>query len=76
MLIVRLTAILPRVLREDVSQAQTEAAVTMVHVSEILTVRDLHAVLHPYNVQRRRACEYATLVSDERKANLSYKLEK
>jgi hypothetical protein len=66
MLIVHLTAIFPGVLREDVSQAQAEAAVAMVHVSEILTVWNLHALLHPYNVQRRRACEYAAFVSDER----------
>jgi hypothetical protein len=63
MLIVGLTAIFPRVLREGVCQAQTEATVAMVHVSEILTVRNLHAVLHPYDVQRRRACEYVTVVN-------------
>lgn len=70
MLTVRLTAILAGVLREDISQAQTEAAVAMVHVSKILTVWDLHAVLHPYNVQRRRPCEYVALVSDGSESEL------
>jgi hypothetical protein len=42
----------------------------MVHVSEILTVWNLHAVLYPYNVQRRRACEHAALVSDESESEL------
>jgi hypothetical protein len=56
MFVVRFTAVFPGVLREDVGQAQTEAAVTMVHVPEVLTVRYLHAVLHPNNVQGWGTC--------------------
>ena len=59
MFVERLTAVLPGVLREDVSQAQTKAAVTAIHVPEVLTVRDFHAVLHPHNVQWRRSCARA-----------------
>jgi hypothetical protein len=59
MFVERLTAVLPGVLREDVSQAQTKAAVTTIHVPEVLTVRDFHAVLHPHNVQWRRSCARA-----------------
>lgn len=78
MQVVRLTAILSGVLREDVGQAQTKATVAAVHVPEVVTVRNLQAVLHPHNVQGRRACECPTLlseqISDER--CLNYGLEK
>jgi hypothetical protein len=46
----------------------------MIHVPEVLTVRDLHVVFHPYNVQGRRACQYTTLLSGGKYPN--YDLEK
>ena len=63
MFVVSLAAVRPSVLREDVGQAQTKVAITSINVPEVLTVSDLHAVLHPYNVQRRRSCAHTCDVS-------------